>query len=57
MSSFDFSKPRFSAVTDGFFEGVKRSYGQKVIDVVKSFSVEFGQDGVGLVWSTLSCPN
>ena len=49
ITFFDFTKPRFSAVSTDLFEGVKESYGQNIIEVVKSFSEEFGQDGAELV--------
>ena len=49
ITFFQFGKPEFSAVSAGLFEGVKSSYGTNVIDVVKSFSAEFGEEGISLV--------
>ena len=49
ITFFQFSKPEFSAVTDGLFKGVKSSYGEDVMNVVTGFSAEIGEDGVGLV--------
>ena len=49
ITFFQFGKPEFSAVSAGLFEGFKSSYGTNVIDVVKSFSAEFGEEGISLV--------
>ena len=48
-SFFKFDKPQFSAVSEGLFEGVKKSYGRNVINSVTSYSEDYGEDAVKLV--------
>ena len=46
---FTFSQPRFKAVSDGLFKGVKESYGLNVIEAVTAFAEDYGDEGVKLV--------
>ena len=49
INFFKFEKPHFSAVSEGLFEGVKKSYGLNVINTVTSYSESYGEDAVKLV--------
>ena len=49
VTFFHFASPKFKAVSEEMFKGVKESYGTEVIEVVKSFSVEYGSEAVKLV--------
>ena len=49
ITFFDFSKPKFSAVTEGLFQDVKDSYGRGVMKVVTDFASGYGEDAVKLV--------
>ena len=49
VTFFHFASPKFKAVSEEMFKGVKESYGTEVIEVVKSYSVEYGSEAVKLV--------
>ena len=49
ITFFHFSSPRFKAVSDSLFSHVKESYGVNIVDSVKAFAEDYGEEGVKLV--------